>query len=480
MQHFTSTRGGGVFSDFNQVILNPSAPNHGLWAPVKLPKIDFSTLLDSNYQSLSRKIFQALDIEIEDSILQEALQQYDFFDDSKNPAPLTKIDSSLSIQELYHGSSRAFKDMALAPFGSLFSNIAKKYNKKYLILTATSGDTGPATLNSFANLDNIEVVCIYPKGGTSQIQELQMTTQNSKNLNIFGINGNFDDAQSILKALIHKDSFKKALKQKGISLSVANSVNFGRIIFQIVYHIWGYLQYIKQEKLSFGERVKIIVPSGNFGNALGAFYARQMGLPLEKITIASNPNNILTEFIQTGKYDLRNKKLLLTYSPAMDILKSSNIERVLFSLFGSQRTNELMQDLEHKHYYELTSEELCLLQENFEADFCDDHQCLNTIKDFYQNKILIDPHTANAIHVYTKLKSKHNIICSTAQWCKFAPTIYLAINNKKVSDKEAIDFILKDTQTTLPSNILELFNKPQNHQKILDIKEVEDTILKII
>lgn len=480
MQHFTSTREDSVFGDFNQAILNPSAPNSGLWSPINLPKIDFSKFLDLDYKTLSKKIFQALNIEIEDFILDTALEQYNSFDDPKNPAPLTKIDSNLSIQELYHGSSRAFKDMALAPFGSLFSSVAKKYGKKYLILVATSGDTGPATLNSFANQDNIQVVCIYPKGGTSQIQELQMITQDSKNLKIFGIRGNFDDAQNILKTLIHKNSFKEALQQKDIFLSVANSVNFGRIVFQIIYHIWGYLQYIKQENLSFGEKVRFIIPSGNFGNALGAFYAKKMGLPIEKITIASNPNNILAEFIQTGKYDLRNKNLLLTYSPAMDILKSSNIERVLFNLFGAKRTNELMQDLENKQYYNLTPDELHLLQEDFEADFCSDTQCLDIIKKFYQDKILIDPHTANAIFVYTKLKSKHNIVCSTAQWCKFAPTIYQAIKNQKVLDKQAIDFILQDTQTTLPQSILQLFGKPQVHQQVLDMQEIEKTILEIL
>lgn len=479
MQNFTSTRDAKAFSNFSDAILNPSAPNNGLWAPISLQKIDFSQFSNTDYKTLTKKIFEHLKLNIQENILDEALQRYDFFDDPNNPAPLTKINHSLFIQELYHGSSRAFKDMALAPFGLLFSKIAQMHNKKYLILTATSGDTGPATLDTFANLNNIQVVCLYPKGGTSQIQELQMTTQESNNLHIFGIKGNFDDAQSILKSLIHNAKFKEELNKKNIYLSAANSVNFGRIAFQIIYHIWGYLQYIKAQNLSFGTKIKLIIPSGNFGNALGAFYAKQMGLPIEKIVIASNPNNILTEFIQTGKYDLRDKKLLLTYSPAMDILKSSNVERVLFSLFGAQRTSELMHHLQEKNFYVLTNSELLVLQEYFEATFCSDLQCLSIIKDFYQKNHLIDPHTANAIYAYQQLQSTHNIVCSTAQWCKFAPTIYQALLDKKTSDKDAIDFILKDTNTTLPTNITNLFNKPINHQEVLGITEVQDKILQL-
>lgn len=479
MQNFTSTRDAKAFSSFPNAILNPSAPDNGLWAPISLQKIDFSHFSSMDYKTLTKKIFDNLKLNIQENILDEALQRYDFFDNPSNPAPLTKIDNSLFIQELYHGNSRAFKDMALAPFGLLFSKIAQMYNKKYLILTATSGDTGPATLDTFANSNNIQVVCLYPKGGTSQIQELQMTTQESDNLHIFGIRGNFDDAQSILKSLIHNTKFKEELNNKNIYLSAANSVNFGRIAFQIIYHIWGYFQYIKAQNLSFGIKVKLIIPSGNFGNALGAFYAKQMGLPIEKIVIASNPNNILTEFVQTGKYDLRNRKLLLTHSPAMDILKSSNVERVLFSLFGAQRTNELMCNLQEKNFYALTNSELVLLQEYFEATFCSDTQCLSIIKDFYQKNHLIDPHTANAIYAYQQSPSTHNIVCSTAQWCKFAPTIYQALFNKKTNDKEAIDFILKDTNTILPANITNLFNKPIKHQEVLTITEVQDKILQL-
>ncbi len=248
--------------------------------------------------------------------------------------------------------TRAFKDMALQPFGSIFSSIAQKRGENYLILAATSGDTGPAALNTFRNKKNIQVVCLYPDGGTSDVQRLQMVCEDGENLKVLGIKGNFDDAQNALKSLLASNSFKAELEKDDIKLSAANSVNFGRIIFQIIYHFWSYLELIRQNAIKNGENIYLVVPSGNFGNVLGAYYAQKMGLNIEKLLVASNENNILTQWINTGVYDIRDKALKLTKSPAMDILKSSNIERVIFDLFGSTRTKELMEDLNKNNIFD--------------------------------------------------------------------------------------------------------------------------------
>lgn len=483
MNSFTQTRrNDGLHpqqADFKEVVLNPSAPFGGLYTLEHIPKIDFKPFINLSYPELVKKIFFTLKILGDEEILESALKRYKNFDDPTNPAPLSKIKENFYIQELYHGPTRAFKDMALQPFGVMFSKFASKQNKKYLILAATSGDTGPATLESFADQKNIFVVCLYPKGGTSDVQALQMTTQNAKNLKVLGINGNFDDAQSILKSLLKDEEFKESLNQKQILLSAANSVNFGRIAFQIIYHIWGYLNLVKNKKITFGENICIVVPSGNFGNALGAFYAKLMGLPIQKIIIASNANNILTEFIQTGIYDIKDKSLIKTASPAMDILKSSNIERVLFALFGSERTHQLMESLETKSCYQLSPKELSTLQSYFSASFCTDTDCLKCIKQSFEDGYLLDPHTATGLKVAKEFcQDIPTIICSTAEWSKFAPTIAQAIFGKKLNDQEAIRRMYQEKNIQISPLIENLFSKPIVHNEILNKNEIKSNILK--
>ena len=318
---------------FSEAILNPSASFGGLYVPEEIPKIESSFLKDhlgSSYKELAYSILKKFNIDIEDSLINEALSLYDKFDDPRNPVPVKKVEENLYISELYHGPTRAFKDMALQPFGYILAKLAKQREENYLILAATSGDTGPATLESFKNRDNIKVVCLYPDGGTSDVQRLQMVTEDGKNLKVIGIIGDFDDAQNALKNLLSSKKFKIALEERGIKLSAANSVNFGRIIFQIIYHFHSYLEVVRLGDIKIGQKINLIVPSGNFGNALGGYYAKLMGLPIDKIVIASNENNILTELIKYGKYDLRDKSLKKTTSPAMDILKSSNVKGFFF------------------------------------------------------------------------------------------------------------------------------------------------------
>jgi len=374
--------------------------------------------------------------------------------------------------------------MALQPFGSILSSIAKKRDEKYLILAATSGDTGPAALNTFKNKENIQVACLYPDGGTSDVQRLQMVCEDGDNLKVLGIKGNFDDAQSALKNLLASESFKEELENDGIKLSAANSVNFGRIIFQIIYHFHSYLELLKQGEVEFGEEIYLVVPSGNFGNVLGGFYAKQMGVPIKKLLVASNENNILTEWINTGVYDIRDKELKLTKSPAMDILKSSNIERVIYSLYGAQRTKEFFDELNENIKSLLTEKETAKLQEFFSAVNSDDAYGAKVIKSFLDDGYLMDPHTATCIKAYEELKEANipTVIYSTAEWTKFSPTVLNALNedNNKYADKEALEQISEKYKANLPQSIKDLFTAKVNHDMVIDKSDIEKEIVKFI
>ena len=299
------------------------------------------------YKTLARAVLSAFDIDIDAAIIDKALALYDAFDDRTNPVPVVKVKDDLFVSELWHGPTRAFKDMALQPFGVVLSSIAQDRDEHYLILAATSGDTGPAALETFKNKANVRVACMYPEGGTSDVQRLQMVTEDAANLKVIGVKGDFDDTQSALKHLLASKAFKDTLKEKNILLSAANSVNFGRIIFQTIYHIHSYLELVRQNEIKQGDKVYLDVPSGNFGNALGGYYAMKMGLPVEKILIASNNNNILTQLINTGAYDLRDSAVIPTTSPAMDILKPTNIARHRYELSGNAHTTTTHYKADH-------------------------------------------------------------------------------------------------------------------------------------
>lgn len=488
---FIETRGNdGVKPnevEFSHAILNPSSSFGGLYVPKTIPNLGeefLSSHVDKSYKELAYDILKAFQIDIDDDTINEALSLYDNFDDKSNPSPVVKIKDDLFVNEQYHGPTRAFKDMALQPFGSILSAIAKKREEKYLILAATSGDTGPAALNTFKNKDGIQVVCLYPNGGTSDVQRLQMVTEDGQNLKVIGINGNFDDAQTALKGLLASQSFKDELEKDGIKLSAANSVNFGRIIFQIVYHFQSYLELLRQDEIKLGEKIYINVPSGNFGNVLGAYYAKKMGLPVEKLLVSSNENNILTQWLTTGVYDINDKELKLTKSPAMDILKSSNIERVIFDMFGAARTKELMEDLSNKKVFKHTKEELEKLQELFSATCSDDSYGSKTIKSFVDDGYLMDPHTATCIKGYEVLKQKDlkMVIYSTAEWTKFSPTVLNALNqdNEKYVDKEALETISKELNLEIPTQIKELFSADVLHNTIIDVENLEKEIVDFL
>jgi threonine synthase len=502
---FIGTRGTDEKKTFSEVILNPAAPNGGLYVPEKLPKLDLryiasfhSDIDEKYYTNVTRGIISRFRPDIDRELIQDAVYTYLRNFDDENVVPVVNVKEDMSIAELWHGPTRAFKDMALQPFGVILSELAKQRNEKYLILAATSGDTGPATLKTFENKENIKVVCIYPHKGTSEVQKLQMVTTDAPNEKVFGILGDFDDAQTALKNLLKDEEFKKILDEEGIKLSAANSVNFGRIIFQTVYHFWVYVKLIERYDILLGDKIDVVIPSGNFGNALGAYYAKKMGLPIDKIVIASNKNNVLYELVRYGRYDLRDKKLVKTISPAMDILKSSNVERMIFDKFGEKRTIELMKNLEENGYFELTDEELAKIQEDFDADFATDAECEEIIKRYAnEDNYLMDPHTATGVKAYETLKEKgrlnnYTVVYSTAEWTKFAPSIYYALTGEDldreaaaeeenaITDKDAIAYIEAHYEVKAPKFIRELFEKEITNENVIAKEEIKDKIIEFI
>ncbi|MDQ1362374.1 MAG: threonine synthase [Pseudomonadota bacterium] len=488
--NFIETRGNDsthpLTVTFSHAILNPIASFGGLYTPERLPDLGKDFLqrhLNSSYKTLARDVLTAFAIDIDANVMNEALSLYDQFDNPSNPVPVVKVLDDLYVSELYHGPTRAFKDMALQPFGIVLSSLAQQRNENYLILVATSGDTGPAALETFKNKKNVRVACMYPDGGTSDVQRLQMVTEDATNLKVIGIHGDFDDAQSALKGLLGSDTFKQKLKQKNIHLSAANSVNFGRIIFQIIYHIHSYLELVRQKAITLGDKVYLNVPSGNFGNALGGYYAMKMGLPVEKILIASNKNNILTKLINTGVYDLRNQSVIATTSPAMDILISSNIERILFDMFGAERTKDLMQQLEKNRHYQLSKAELEKIQATFAADYCENDEGKAYIKRAFGKGYLMDPHTATCFKTYETCCKKplKTIVYSTAEWTKFSPVIANALTGEvDAKDIDALKAIAKTAGIKIPAIISDLFSKEITQKTVIDKQDIEKEILAFL
>lgn len=487
---FIETRGNdGVKAkevNFSEAILSPSASFGGIYVPEKLPEFGIKFLekhLNSHYKELALDVLQSFEIDIDEATLNEALSRYDAFDDPENPVPLNKIGDDCFVMELYHGPTRAFKDMALQPFGYILSKEAQKCNENYLIMAATSGDTGPATLETFKDQANIKVACLYPDGGTSDVQRLQMVTEEAENEKVIGVVGNFDDTQNMLKELLASEDFKAELESRNIKLSAANSVNFGRIIFQIIYHIHGYLELIRQNKISMGENIYLVVPSGNFGNVLGGYYAKKAGLPVEKLLVSSNVNNILTDLIEKGVYDMSSRELIKTESPAMDILKSSNVERVLFDKFGAERTKELMDSLNNEGQYTLTAEELASMQEDFEATYSEDDECEAYIAKYAKQGYIMDPHTATCIKSYEKSTPKDlkTIVYSTAEWTKFSTTVARALgSDKTANDTEALQWIAENTTEKVPVMIDSLFTKAVKHPIVVEKEQIKGEMLKFL
>ncbi|KEI99560.1 threonine synthase [Clostridium botulinum A2B3 87] len=491
---YKSTRGEGKNVKASEAIIRGIAEDGGLYVPEELPKIDknFKELENMDYKELAFYIMKKYFDDFNEEELKECIDRaYDSKFEDPLIAPLN-YKAGAYFLELYHGKTLAFKDMALSILPHLLKASAKKMNitKDIVILTATSGDTGKAALEGFDSVEGTKIVVFYPKDGVSEIQKRQMVTQEGKNTFVVGIEGNFDDAQSGVKEIFNDKDFNELLEERGYMFSSANSINIGRLVPQIVYYVYSYVNLFKDKKVGEGESINIVVPTGNFGNILAAFYAKNMGIPVGKLICASNENKVLTDFINTGIYD-RRRKFSVTNSPSMDILISSNLERFLYEISGKDSCliKNLMAELKEKGKYEITEEMKKRLNILY-GDFADEDDTLKAIEKVYENSdYLIDTHTAVAYRVYEKYKNKTGdnrvtIIASTASPFKFPKSIneVLNIGHKNASDFELINLFSDKLNLKLPKGLEGLEEKEIFHKvtcKKDEMKKVIENFLGI-
>ena len=426
---YRSTRDSSVRATASQAILKGLSADGGLFVPDSIPAldVDLDELAKMDYQETAYAVMSRFLTDFTEEELKDCIRRaYDEKFDTPEIAPLSKADGAYYL-ELYHGATIAFKDMALSILPHLMTASAKKNQVKneIVILTATSGDTGKAALAGFADVPGTRIVVFYPKNGVSPIQEKQMVTQKGANVKVIGIHGNFDDAQSGVKAIFGDRELEREMAGAGFQFSSANSINIGRLVPQIVYYVYAYGKLYANGEIEKGEKINIVVPTGNFGNILAAYYAKQMGLPVAKLICASNENKVLFDFFQTGSYD-RNREFILTSSPSMDILISSNLERLIYRIAGEddRADAEFMKNLAEKGVYEITPamrEKLA----DFYGNFATEEETARTIRDLYEKTgYVIDPHTAVASCVYGKYKADtadgtKTVIASTASPYKF-------------------------------------------------------------
>ncbi len=408
--------------------------------------------------------------------------------DSEEVVPLTKAGDNEYIMELYHGPTLAFKDIALQILPRLLSYGLKKEGESALILTATSGDTGKAAMEGFADVENTKIVVFYPVDGVSDMQKLQMITQTGNNTYVCAVKGNFDDAQTGVKQIFASDEFRKLAKDKGYSLSSANSINFGRLAPQIAYYFYAYATLLKRNVIKAGQSINFTVPTGNFGNILAGYYAKRMGLPISKLICASNKNNVLTDFFNTGEYSL-HREFYQTTSPSMDILISSNLERLLFELVGrdSKKVVALMDNLKNDGKYTIEADMKKILDGEFWAGYCSDDDAAHTIKRMFESTdILLDPHTAVAQTVYENyVKSTGddtvNVVVSTANPYKFAQDVEYAATGVKTADAfTSADNVYKATKTPIPTAISALKHAKVLHTDVAEKDSLAQAVARYI
>ncbi|MDR7870102.1 MAG: threonine synthase [Tissierellaceae bacterium] len=486
MRYF-STRNKDINVSSSEAILKGISEDGGLFVPEEIPRIDnLQDLIDMDYKKLAFRIMSKFLTDFDTDVLKKCIENaYDDKFSSNDIAPLVEVDGAFFL-ELYHGPTLAFKDMALSILPYLLKESMKIQNIKeeVVILTATSGDTGKAALEGFANVEGTRIIVFYPKNGVSQIQERQMITQEGDNTFVVGINGNFDDAQTGVKEIFADEEFGHLLKVENYVLSSANSINIGRLIPQIVYYFHGYLELLRLGKIQESEMVNIIVPTGNFGNILAAYYAKNMGLPVNKLICASNENKVLTDFINTGVYDKR-RDLILTTSPSMDILVSSNLERLLYHLScGDDKFIEnKMVELSQNGFYKIDN----LKMEGFYGGYSSEEEVNKTInKLFTDSNYLMDTHSAVAYNVYDKYKvdTKDNtkaIISSTASPFKFGASVASAIGLDIAEDEFSIlEDLSKASDLNMPKSIKDLKNKEILHENICDIDDMGNMVKKFL
>lgn len=453
------------------VIKQGLAGDGGLFVPESIPQItngDIENYCSLPYPSLAAEILSKFLTDYTyDELLSDAQDAYSENSFKNGACKLRKVNKNTFSLELWHGPTCAFKDMALQIMPRLLSRALTKTNEERtaLVLTATSGDTGKAALEGYKNIDGIKICVFFPENGVSEVQRLQMTTQDGENVHVCAVKGNFDDIQSEVKSIFSNDTIKSDLNEKGYFLSSANSINFGRLAPQIVYYVKSYCDLLKNGEIELGEKINVCVPTGNFGNILAAYTAKLMGLPIDKLICASNSNNILTDFFSTGRYD-RNRDFYLTISPSMDILISSNLERLLYLIAGAEKTANWMKSLLENGYYEVDEDTLNSIRENFIGYYADEDATRSTIKTNYSdNEYLVDTHTAVALYALNEYRSdtedtKICVVASTASPYKFANNVYSALfDENQENGLSSLVTLSNATKTEIPENLACLKDK---------------------
>lgn len=488
MSHYQSTRNSNIDKTGTEAILQGISKEGGLFVPKNIAKIDFelSEILEFDYQTLAYRVMRLFFDDIEEKDLKSCIEKaYDEKFDTQSIVPLVSTKTA-NFLELFHGPTLAFKDMALSilPYLMTTSKRYEKEDKEIVILTATSGDTGKAALEGFADVEGTKIIVFFPEDGVSEVQKRQMTTQKGDNTLVVGIKGNFDDAQTGVKQIFSDKDFEEELAKSGYVLSSANSINIGRLVPQVVYYFYAYGQLIKANQIKLGEPMNVVVPTGNFGNILAAYYAKAMGLSIKKFICASNKNKVLTDFFEKGIYD-RRREFYITSSPSMDILISSNLERFLYHISNedTELVTNLMKALIEQGYYEITP----AMKENmkdFVGGYADDETTKRVIREVYEKEqYLMDTHTAVAYAVYEDYKQRTGdtipaVIASTASPYKFTGSVMRALG--KAYEKQNDFELLKEMEALLdekmPKGIQGLDSLEVRHQTICAVDEMKKNV----
>lgn len=486
--YYKSTRDSRLRVKASEAILKGLAPDGGLFVPEKLPVLDvrMEELKNMSYQETAYAVMKQFLTDFTEEELKDCIARaYDAKFDTEEIAPLAKVDGSYYL-ELFHGATIAFKDMALSILPHLMTVSAKKnqVENEIVILTATSGDTGKAALAGFADVKGTRIIVFYPKNGVSKVQELQMVTQKGSNVDVAAIRGNFDDAQNGVKAIFEDREFAQELADKGYQLSSANSINIGRLVPQVAYYVYAYAKLLANEEIEDGEEINVAVPTGNFGNILAAYYAKQMGVPIAKLICASNENKVLFDFFETGTYD-KNREFVLTSSPSMDILISSNLERLIYLIAGedSERTKALMAGLKDGGSYGITDDMRQRLAD-FAAGYATEEETAGCIRSVCEKTgYVMDTHTAVAAHVCGQYRSKSKdtrkcVVASTASPYKFVKSVMTAIDDKYKPEDEftLLEELRKVSGVDMPQAIRDILNAEVLHTKECDADKMKDIV----
>ena len=479
---YSSTRDKAEKVTASQAILQGLAQDGGLYVPSYIPalSVDMDVLKDMSYQETAYEVMSRFLTDFSEKELKDCIAAaYDEKFDTKAIAPLKKAGEAYYL-ELFHGATIAFKDMALSILPYLLKTAAKKngVNEEIVILTATSGDTGKAALEGFADVDGTQIIVFFPEDGVSAVQKAQMVTQTGKNTCVVGIKGNFDDAQTAVKKIFTDNELKAELKSKGYVFSSANSINIGRLAPQIVYYFYAYAQMVKAGKISMGDKINFTVPTGNFGDILAGYYAKKMGLPVNKLICASNDNKVLYDFFKTGAYTIKNREFMVTVSPSMDILISSNLERLLYHLSSSDATKNMMSDLNTKGSYEFK------IEDEFVGEYATVDETFKAIKNLFDStKYVMDTHTAVAKASYDKYVAETgdntpNVVVSTASPYKFAKDVLRAIDSKyaDVESFAALDELEKVSGVTIPAPIKGIDKREVLHKTVIERDELKSFV----